>query len=127
MPRTLVSGHSPYESKYGFSRAVRVGNTVYVAGTGPVDPDGMTISPNDPAAQTQACLDIIKSALKQAGADLSHVVRTRLYITDQSFADAVGEVHGRVFANVRPAATMVVAGLLRNDWTVEIEAEAVII
>lgn len=122
--RNFASG-SPFESSIGFSRAVRVGNRVLVSGTGPIWPDGSC--PDDPAVQARRCFEIIRAALVDADTDLSAVVRTRMYLTDPSAADAVGEVHGSLFAEVRPAATMViVAGLLDSRWKVEIEAEALL-
>lgn len=120
-----VSSGSPWEPVIGFSRAVRVGDRVLVAGTAPVWPDG-TCDP-DPLVQARRCLEIICAALAEAGAAPVHVVRTRVYLTDRSDVDAVAKAHGEVFADVRPAATMViVAGLVDPRWRVEIEAEAVL-
>jgi enamine deaminase RidA (YjgF/YER057c/UK114 family) len=120
-----ISSGSPYEPSIGFSRAVRVGDRVLVAGTAPVWPDGQ-VDP-DPAIQARRCLEIILDALYQAGARASDVVRTRVYLTDVSDAEAVGMAHGEVFGQVRPASTMiVVAGLLDVRWKVEIEAEAIV-
>ncbi len=114
---------SPFEATIGFSRAVRVDDRVWVSGTGPVWPDG-SCSP-DAATQTRRCLEIIGAALAEAGTDLAAVVRTRMFLTDVAVADAVGAVHGEVFGEIRPAATMVVvAGLLDPRWLVEIEADA---
>lgn len=125
MTRQLVSSGSPFEGTIGFSRAVRVGDRVVVAGTAPVWPDG-SCDP-DPAIQARRCLEIIAKALTEAGATPADVVRTRMYLTDPGDADAVGAVHGEMFGSVRPAATMVVvAALLDERWRVEIEAEAVI-
>ncbi len=124
-PRTRVSSGSPYEPVIGFSRAVRVGDRVLVAGTAPVFPDGSC--PDDPAAQARRCFAIIEDALATAGARLTDVVRTRMLLTDPADAGAVGAVHGEVLGHVRPAATMVaVAALLDPRWKVEIEAEAVV-
>ena len=123
--RRSVSSGSPFEPKVGFSRAVRVGDRVLVSGTAPVWPDGSC----DPDAEAQAerCLEIIVEALREAGAGPEHVVRTRMYLVDAADQDAVGRAHRAVFADVRPAATMiVVAGLLDPRWKVEIEAEAVV-
>ena len=121
-PDRIASG-SPFERSYGFSRAVRKGRRIVVSGTAPIWPDG-TCDP-DPAAQASRCLEIIEAALQEAGSEISDVVRTRMFIADRDDADAVGAVHGQVFADVRPAATMVVvAGLLDPRWKVEIEAEA---
>lgn len=123
--RQNIASDSPFESTIGFSRAVRVGERVLVSGTGPVWPDGSC--PSDPGAQARRCFEIIRDALAEAGADLSAVVRTRMYLADPAGADAVSAEHGRVFATARPAATMViVAGLLDARWKVEIEAEAVL-
>src|SRR4030081_421456 len=123
--RHRISSGSLYEASIGFSRAVRVGDRVLVAGTAPVWPDGSC----DPDAGVQAarCLEIIVAALAEAGAGPEHVVRARMYLTDTEHADAVGAEHGRVFGAVRPASTMVVvARLLDPRWKVEIEAEAVV-
>src|SRR5215472_16297038 len=122
--RHLAASGSPFEPKIGFSRAVRAGDRVLVAGTAPVWPDG-TCDP-DPGAQAARCLEIILAALAEAGAGPEHVVRTRTYLTAAEHWEAVGAEHGRVFGAVRPASTMVVvAGLLDPRWKVEIEAEAV--
>jgi enamine deaminase RidA (YjgF/YER057c/UK114 family) len=123
--RKLVSSGSPFEPTIGFSRALRVGDRVLVAGTAPVWPDG-SCEP-DPGVQAARCLEIIVAALAQAGAGPEHVVRTRTYLTNADDAGVVGAEHGRVFGAVRPASTMiVVAGLLDPRWRVEIEAEAVV-
>lgn len=104
---------------------MRVGERVVVAGTAPIWPDGR-VEP-DVATQARHCLEIIATALAEAGADVTHVVRTRTFLTDAADATAVGAVHGEVFGAVRPASTMVVvAALLDPAWKVEIEAEAVI-
>jgi enamine deaminase RidA (YjgF/YER057c/UK114 family) len=123
--RRRVSSGSPYEPTIGFSRAVRAGERVIVSGTAPVGPDG-SCDP-DPGVQARRCFEIITRALEEAGARIADVVRTRMYITAAADADAVGRVHGEIFRDVRPAATMVVvAGLLDPRWKVEIEAEAVV-
>jgi enamine deaminase RidA (YjgF/YER057c/UK114 family) len=123
-PRASASSGSPFESTIGFSRAVRVGDRIYVSGTAPIWPDGSC----DPDAGKQAdrCIEIILGALAELGAGANDVVRTRMYITDAEVAEPVGRAHGRVFGKVKPASTMVVvAGLLDERWKVEIEAEAV--
>jgi enamine deaminase RidA (YjgF/YER057c/UK114 family) len=123
--RQRIASGSPFEGTIGFSRAVRVGHRVLVSGTAPVWPDG-SCDP-DPAVQARRCLEIIVEALAAAGADAEEVVRTRMFITDRTYAEAVGRAHAEVFSDVRPASTMVVvAGLLDHRWHVEIEAEAVI-
>ena len=124
--RQNITSGSPFEPRIGFSRAVRVGDRVLVSGTGPVWPDGSC--PDDAGAQARRCFEIIGEALAEAGTDLTAVVRTRIYLTDSAAADAVSAEHGRLFTNVRPAATMViVAGLLDARWKVEIEAEALVV
>ena len=123
MARDNVSSGSPFEARYGFSRAVRVGDRVLVAGTAPIWPDDF-VDP-DPGAQTERCIEIMLAALAEAGGVPGDVVRTRSFITDAAHADAVGVAHGRVFSEIRPASTMVVvAGLLDPRWVVEMELEA---
>jgi enamine deaminase RidA (YjgF/YER057c/UK114 family) len=123
--RVRVSSGSPFEASMGFSRAVRVGDRVIVSGTAPVFRDGSC--PEDVRIQTRRCFEIIATALEEAGTDLRHVVRTRMFLTSVVDADAVGEVHGDLFREIRPAATMVVVSeLLDPRWKVEIEAEAVV-
>jgi len=120
--RQNIPGTSPYEPVIGFSRAVRVGDTVHVSGTGPVGADLA-----DPATQTRHILEIIRGALEQAGARLEDVVRTRIYLTRADDWEAVGRAHGEFFGAIRPAATMVVvAALLQPTWHVEIEADAIL-
>lgn len=126
MSRQLISSGSPYESIVGFSRAVRVGNMVFVAGTTAAS-SGKPVAVGDAAAQTRAILDTISDALVKAGAGLEDVVRTRVYLTDIADFEAVGRVHGEVFGEIRPAnTTLQIAGLPNPDWLVEIEADAVI-
>ena len=121
--RSRVSSGSPYEARYGFSRALRAGDRVCIAGTAPIWPDG-SCDP-DPAAQAARCLEIVAAALEGAGATLQEVVRTRMYIIDRDDGDAVGEAHAGVFREIRPASTIVVvAGLIDPRWKVEIEADA---
>jgi len=123
--RLRVASGSPFEPVVGFSRAVREGDRVLVSGTAPIWPDG-SCDP-DPQVQAARCLEIILTALAEAGAGPEHVVRTRMYLVDPADWEAVGRAHGAVFAQVRPAATMVVvAALLDPRWRVEIEAEAVV-
>jgi enamine deaminase RidA (YjgF/YER057c/UK114 family) len=125
LDRRLISGHSPYESIVGFSRAVVAGDRVHVAGTAPIPPDGAPV-PEGAYEQARLCLEIIGEALERAGSGLEHVVRTRVYVTDPVFFPEVGRAHGEAFREVRPANTTVVAQLLDPAWKVEIEAEAVL-
>lgn len=125
MSRHNISSGSAYEPKYGFSRAVRVGDRVLVAGTAPIWPEDF-VDP-DPGAQARRCLQIMLEALAEAGGGPSDVVRTRMYITDPDLADVIGAAHGEVFSEIRPVATMVVvAGLNDARWVVEMELEAVL-
>ena len=118
---------SPYEKSIGFCRAVRVGNQITVAGTAPIAPNGSTAAPGDAYGQAKRCLEIIAQAIEELGGKMSDVVRTRMYLTDASAEDGVGRAHGEVFSDIQPAATMVfVAGLCRDDWLVEIEADCLI-
>lgn len=120
--RKNIAGSSPYEPIIGFSRAVRVGNTVHVSGTGPVGADNA-----DVATQTRHTLELIRAALEKAGARMDDVVRTRMYLTHAEDWEEVGRAHGEVFGSIRPAATMVVvAALLNPNWRIEMEADAVI-
>lgn len=120
--RQNISGSSPYEPIIGFSRAVRIGNTIHVSGTGPVGADQANASD-----QTRHVLNIIQKILEQAGATLDDVVRTRMYLTHVEDWEEVGRVHGEFFGSIRPAATMVVvAKLLNPSWRIEMEAEATI-
>jgi len=122
--RRLISSGSPFEAQVGFSRAVVVDRHVYVAGTAPVMPEGQEL-PGDAYGQAVRCLDIIEAALAEAGARLDHVVRTRMYLTRLDAFDGAGRAHGERFGSVRPAnTTVLIAGLVRDEWLVEIEAEA---
>lgn len=123
MERRHVTSGSPWEAQIGFCRAVRLGDRVLVSGTGPIWPDGSCA--RDAATQARRCLEIIGQALRDAGAGLDDVVRTRIFLTSGADADAVGGAHVEVFKEIRPASTIVVvAGLLDPRWKVEIEAEA---
>jgi enamine deaminase RidA (YjgF/YER057c/UK114 family) len=125
MDRRHTHSGSPYEDSIGFSRAVRVGNTVSVSGTAPVWPGG-DVDP-DPGVQARRCWEIALSALEELDGRPEDVIRTRQYIVSADFAEAVGAVHGAVFADVRPASTMIViAGLLDPRWVVEVELDAIV-
>jgi enamine deaminase RidA (YjgF/YER057c/UK114 family) len=124
--RLWATSGSPYEAQFGFARAVREGNRIIVAGTGPVEPDGST-TPGGAAEQAARVCTIILAAIEELGGSAADVVRTRMLLTDWHDQDAVGEVHARFFGAARPAATMAgVAWLCRPEWRVEIEAEAVV-
>lgn len=125
MERRNISSGSPYEQTVGFSRAVRTGERVLVAGTAPIWPDG-SVDP-DPKVQARRCLEIMLAALEEAGGRSQDVIRTRMFITDAGDSGAIGEAHGEVFSGIRPASTMVVVGgLLDPRWKVEMELEAVV-
>lgn len=116
----------PLEQTFGYSRAVVVGDRVFVSGTAPVMPDGAD-PPPDAYGQARRCFEIILAALEEAGASAEHVVRTRMYLTRTEDIEEVGRAHGDVFGAVRPATTgVVVAALFDQRWLVEIEAEAII-
>ncbi len=117
---------SPFEPVYGYSRAVRVGNRIDVAGCAPIEPDGSS-TVGDAGVQAARCLTIIAEALTALGGSPADVVRTRMYITDPADADLVGRAHGAMFGDIRPASTMlVIPALIRPEWKVEIEAEVII-
>jgi enamine deaminase RidA (YjgF/YER057c/UK114 family) len=119
-------GISPYEASYGFSRAVRVGDTIHVAGTAPVPEPGEDVA-DGAHAQMLRCGEIANQAIDALGGSMNHVVRTRMFIIDAADADDVGRAHKELFGDASPAATMVVvSALLDPQWLVEIEVEAVV-
>jgi enamine deaminase RidA (YjgF/YER057c/UK114 family) len=123
--RRLVSSGSPYEARFGYSRAVAVGDSCWVAGTTDAGPDGISLHPGDAAAQARAAFAIALAALEDAGFAAEDVVRTRMYIVRPEDATAVASVNGEVFRTIRPVSTLVrVAGLIDASMLVEIELEA---
>jgi len=126
MERQLISSGAAFEDRVGYSRAVRVGDRVWVSGTAPIMP-GDADPPATAYEQAKMCLRIIRNALAEAGASLDDVVRTRIYVTDAALIDDVGRAHGEAFVRARPATTGIVTQLLDPRWLVEIEAEAVIL
>jgi enamine deaminase RidA (YjgF/YER057c/UK114 family) len=120
--RRRASSGSPFEPTIGFSRAIRAGDRILVSGTGPVGADDA-----DAITQMRRCIEIVEQALRELGATLEDVVRTRMYLTDATDWEPVGRAHGEAFGTARPAATMVVVkGLLDPRWSVEMEAEALV-
>ncbi len=125
--RTNISSGAKWEDIVGYSRAVRVGNTVEVAGTTAVDENGQVVGMNDPYEQTKFALGKIERALRQAGASLQDVIRTRMFVTDIHAWEEIGRAHGEFFREIKPAATMVeVKALISPELLVEIEATAIV-
>ena len=126
--RLNIHTGAPWESIVGYCRAVRVGSHVAVTGTAAVGENGKVVGVGDAYAQTRRCLEIIEKALKDAGAGIEDVVRTRIYVTDIGQWEVVGRAHGEVFGEVYPATTMVeVSALIDPDMLVEIEADAIVL
>ena len=127
MPRANYSSNSPFEPIVGYSRAVRVGNQVFVTGTTAFGPDGKLVGVGDAYEQTRQVLRNVQAVLERAGAGLAHVVRTRIFVTDISQWEAIGRAHGEVFGAIRPVTAMVeVSRLVSPKMLVEIEAEAIL-
>ncbi len=125
--RINISDGVKWENIFGYSRAVRVGNTIEVSGTTAIAENGEVVGENDPYRQARFILKKISTALNEAGGSMSDVVRTRLYVTDASFAKQVGRAHLEVFADIRPASTLVeISALIAPGLLVEIEATAVV-
>jgi enamine deaminase RidA (YjgF/YER057c/UK114 family) len=127
MKRINISSGSEYEKPIGFSRAVRIGNIIAVAGTAPIAKDGTTSYPNDLYNQTKRCLEIMLKAITDAGGHLENVIRTRIYLKDISDWENAARAHGEYFSEIRPACSFIeVKGFITDDWLVETEADCVI-
>lgn len=127
MTRRLISSGGPWEDVVGYSRAVRVGNHVSVAGTTSAEPDGAIYGGDDGYLQAKRCFEIIERALIEAGAAMRHVVRTRMFVTDIRRWEEFSKAHGEVFRDIKPAATMVqVSALMAPGMLIEIEVDAVV-
>jgi enamine deaminase RidA (YjgF/YER057c/UK114 family) len=123
--RRVISSGSSFEERWGYSRAVVVGDRVFVAGTAPIMAEDAD-PPADPYGQMRRCLEIVENALREAGAGLEHVVRTRVYFTDAAHTSEAMRAHGEAFSSTRPACTGIVCGLLDPRWLLELEVEAVV-
>lgn len=127
MKRENISSGTAWEDIVGYSRAVKAGNLVFVAGTTAVDENGKTVGINDPYAQAKFALKKIEKALQEAGASMENVVRTRMFVTDISRWEEFGRAHGQIFKHIKPVATMVeVKSLIHPELMIEIEADAVL-
>ena len=127
MSRQLISSGSPFEKPIGFSRAVRIGNTIAVSGTAPIAPDGHAAYPGDLYRQTRTCIEIIQAAIEAAGGSLADVIRTRIMLTDIDQWQEAARAHGEFFGEIRPASTFVeVSRFIDPEWLVEMEAHAVV-
>lgn len=128
MNRKNISSGAPWETKIGYSRAVRVGNLIEVSGTVAADAEGRVVGPGDAYAQTKFILQKIERALAEAGASLADVVRTRMYVTDIRQWQAIGQAHGEVFSAICPATSMLeIRRLIGDEYLVEIEVTAVVV
>lgn len=122
-----ASSGSQWEAKVGYCRAVKVGSQIFISGTAPSDGQGGTFAPGDAYAQTKRCFEIIQDALRDLGADLPDIVRTRLYITDFAYWEDYARAHKELFGEHPPASCMVaIAGLINPDMLIEVEADAIV-
>lgn len=127
MERKNISSGSPMERPIGFSRAVKVGNWIAIAGTASIGPDGQTIGGNNVYEQTKYCIQIMRKAIDDAGGTIQDVIRTRIMLVDISTWKEAAKAHGEVFADIRPACTFVeVSGFINKEWLVETEADCII-
>ncbi len=127
MTRQNISSNTPWETRYGYSRAVRIGNIIEVAGTVAADENGHVVGAGNAYEQTKFIFAKIEKALVEAGASLKNVVRTRMFLTDVAFIDEVGRAHGEVFRDIRPASTALqISALINPDLLVEIEVTAIL-
>lgn len=127
MKRKNISSGSPLEGPIGFSRAVRVGNIIAVAGTAPIGPNGKTVGINNVYEQTKYCIEIMKKAIEEAGGSLQDVARTRIMLVDMTTWKEAAKAHGDFFSDIRPACTFVeVKGFINKEWLVETEADCVL-
>jgi len=125
--RKKVTYCQPLEREIGFSRAVRIGNIIAVSGTAPIARDGSVHSPGDVYGQARRCLEIIKDVIEQAGGNLEHVIRTRIFLKDIKRWQEAARAHGEYFSGIQPACTVVeVSGFVDSEWLIEIEADAVL-
>lgn len=125
--RNNIHTGAPWEAKVGYCRAVRVGPHIAVSGTAPVDEDGAVVAPGDAYLQAKRCIEIIEGSLQEAGAELRHVVRTRMFVTDISQWAEIGKAHREAFGDINPATSMVeVSKLIDPAMLVEIEADAIV-
>ncbi|MEM9950752.1 MAG: RidA family protein [Chloroflexota bacterium] len=127
MTRKNIPSGSPFEATIGFSRAVRKGNFISVAGTAPIADDGTTVAIGDVYEQTKRCIDIMQQAIESAGGSLEDVIRTRIMLVDADTWEEAAKAHGEAFADIRPACTFVeVSRFINPEWLVEMEADCIV-